>query len=392
MIYTANFNLLIIYMRTKDERTWAQQQRFEEIQKLREKTLRNFCASLRCARFQPLEGNRPNMPHGFTTQLILCSACVLLVIVFGMDGDAQASALSESTRALYKGEYQQAAQLAEKHLQKHPRNAPARVMLARAQLAQGKFQQAFQELRKALASDPRSIDAHYYLAIVAKALSQQEYRRLFALAPDSDRVHQLLAEAALARTDYAEAEAEFLAALKVKPRSVEVLTELGELNRLQSNFDEATAYYKQAEQIGPLDYDIAYGLGACYTYKQNYKQAIEYLRKAVEAAPDLAAGRFALGNALFQSGESEAAIPELKASPCLEPKLKQAYFLMGRAYQKLGQQSEAKAAFTKLEEINRSETPGQETDSSIERKQSEPPNGAAPAPRNACHNGSSGTR
>jgi len=266
--------------------------------------------------------------------------------------------MAEGVRAIYQGDHRRAAELAEKHLRKYPNDAPARVVLARAELAQGNFQRAYQELQKALAADPRNIDALYYLAIVAKALSQQEYQRLYALAPDSARVHLLLAEAALAEDNRTEAEAEFQAALKANPRSIEVLTALGELKRSQSMFDEAITYYEQAERIGPLNYTIAYGLGACYTYKQEHPRAVEYLRKATAFAPDSAAGRFALGNALFQDGQTEASIPELKAALELEPQLKQAYFLLGRAYQKLGQQAEAKIAFGKLDELSRNEAAG----------------------------------
>jgi len=105
---------------------------------------------------------------------------------------------------------------------------------------------------------------------------------------------------------------------------------------------------------------VAYGLGACYTYKQDYHRATEWLRKAVTLAPDSPAGRFALGNALFQSGQFEAAIPELRAALQFEPRMKQAYFLLGRAYTKLGHQDEANAAFKKLDELSRSEVPGQD--------------------------------
>ena len=299
------------------------------------------------------------MPHPFRSQFATRAACLLLLITSSMECFAQSSALVEVTRALFRGEPERAAELAEKHLRKYPKDAPVRVILARAELAQGKFQKAYQELEKALATDPRNIDALYYLAIVSRVLSHQEYQRLYAMAPDSTRVHLLMAEAALAEEKFTEAEAEYLAALKSNPGSVEVLTALGELKRSQSKFDEAIAYYTQAERVGPLNYDIAYGLGACYTYKQEHLRAIEYLRKAVALAPDSAAGRFALGNALFQGGQTEAAIPELKAAIKREPQLKQSYFLLGRAYQKLGRQAEAKAAFAKLDELNRNEAAGQ---------------------------------
>ena len=283
-----------------------------------------------------------------------------LAVMICSQAHGQSSGLAECTRAFYRGDYVQAAELAEKHLRQHPNDGPVRVMLARAELAQGQFQEAFDGLQKVLVSDPKNIDALYYLSIIARELSHREYERLFSFAPDSDRVHQLLAEAALAAENKSEAEEEFQKALKANPRSIEVSTELAELKRSQSKFDEAIVYYTQAERIGPLHYEIAYGLGACYTYKQEYPRAIEWLRKAVALAPDSAAGRFALGNALFQNGQSEAAIPELNVSLQLEPRMKQAYFLLGRAYSKVGRLDEAKAALKKLDELNRAEIPGQE--------------------------------
>jgi len=109
----------------------------------------------------------------------------------------QASALNQSTQALYRGDYAKASELAKDHLQRFPNDAPVRVILARAEFAQAEFPQAFQDLRKALASDPKNLDALYYLSLTARELSQRESQRLFSLAPDSDLVHQLLAEAEL---------------------------------------------------------------------------------------------------------------------------------------------------------------------------------------------------
>jgi protein O-GlcNAc transferase len=270
---------------------------------------------------------------------------------------AQATVLNECTRALYREDYLQVEHVAQKHLQKNPFDVSVRVILARAELAEGKLRPAFEDLRKAVAADPHNVDALYYLSFATRAMSQQEYQRLFAMAPDSSRVHQLLAESAFESQDPAQAEAEFRKALDANPRSAEVATELAELKRSQSKFDEAITYYSQALQTDATNYVAVYGLGACYTYKQEYKQAVEWLRKAVALAPDSAAGHFALGNALFQSGSLEPAIPELKTSLQLEPGIKQAYFLLGRAYTKLGRKEEAAAAFKKLDELSGS--PGQ---------------------------------
>jgi len=293
---------------------------------------------------------------------LLRNFCLLaLAAAVGAQTRGQSPALVESTKAFYRGDYLRAAELAEKHLRAYPKDVPVRLILARAELAQGRFQQAFEELQKVLVFDRKNIDALYYMSFIARELSHREYERLLSIAPDSDRVHQLLGESARAAENKTEAEEEFQKALKANPRSIDAATELAELKRSQSRFDEAIDYYRQAEKIGPLNYEIAYGLGACYTYKQEYSTAIEWLRKAVALAPDSAAGRFALGNALFQSGQFNAAIPELNASLQLEPRMKQAYFLLGRAYSKLGRQDEAKAALKKLDELNRAEIPGQDT-------------------------------
>lgn len=275
----------------------------------------------------------------------------------------QSTALSDCRRAFYRGDYALVVRLAENHLRKFPRDASVRLILARAELAQGKFQQTFEELERILASEPKNVDALYYLSVVSREMSEREYQRLFSLAPDSARVHQLLAEAALAAENSSEAEVEFHKALVAGSHSGEVATELAELKRSQSKFDEAIDYYQQAQKSTPLNYDIAYGLGACYTYKQEYATAIEWLEKAVALAPDSAAGRFALGNALFQNGQVEAAIPELTRAVQFEPRMKQAYFLLGRAYSRLGRQEQAQAAIRKLEELNRSEASSQSKDS-----------------------------
>lgn len=304
-------------------------------------------------RIYPISATKPR----FLSLWLLMS---LIMVPVRSQGQGQSPALAETTRALYGGDYGLAVQLAEKHLRKYPRDVHVRVVLARAELAQGKLEEAFDELQKALAVEPKNIDALYYLSLVSGEFSQREYQRLFSTAPDSARVHQLLAESAKAAENTSKAEQEFQKALEANPRSVEIATELAELKRSQSKFDEAIAFYLRAQKSGPLTYDVAYGLGACYTYQQDYPQAIEWLRKAVALAPESTAGWFALGNALFQNGQIEAAVPDLKEALRREPRMKQAYFLLGRAYSKLGRQEEARAAIKRLDELNRSEVPEQE--------------------------------
>jgi tetratricopeptide (TPR) repeat protein len=281
---------------------------------------------------------------------------LLLLLATGcLSALGQGSAVNESTRAFYRGDYEKASELAMAHLRRLPNDVSVLVILARAEFAQNKFDQALADLQKALTADPANIDALFYLSLLAKERSERENERLYSLAPNSDRVYQLLGETALAAENQIAAEEEFQKALKGNPRSLEVLTELGDLKRSQSKFDEAINYYTQAQQFGPLKFETAYGLAACYISKQEYPPAVEWSQKAVALAPDSAAGRFVLGNALFQNGQFEKAIPELKASLQMDPGMTRAYFFLGLAYSKLDRPEESKAAFEKLDEFNRPE-------------------------------------
>src|SRR2546423_1420455 len=115
-----------------------------------------------------------------------------LAVMICSQAHGQSSGLAECRRAFYRGDYVQAAELAEKHLRQHPNDGPVRVILARAELAQGQFQEAFDGLQKVLASDPKNIDALYYLSIIAGQLSLREIERLSSLALASNRAHQPL--------------------------------------------------------------------------------------------------------------------------------------------------------------------------------------------------------
>ena len=105
---------------------------------------------------------RPDMPRSPGFLSMLRSSCLfVLVAAVGAQSYGQSVALTESTKALYRGDYVQAAALAEKHLRLYPKDVSVRLILARAELAQGKFQEAFEGLQKALASDPKNVDALY---------------------------------------------------------------------------------------------------------------------------------------------------------------------------------------------------------------------------------------
>lgn len=281
-------------------------------------------------------------------------ALAVLTVAYPLRAESP-PALAESARALHRAEFDRAAALARGYLKAHPQSSPARVLLARAEMARGQYASAYRELQTALRGDPRNVDALYYLSRLCYALSQMEHQKLYAMAPNSARVHQLMAESYRAQQNLAKAEEEYRAALDADPRSVEVLIALGDLLRSQFRFDDAVVYYSRAAETSPRNYDSAYGLGACYLFKEQPGRAVEYLRRALEIDPGSPAARLALGDALLRAGRPAEAVNELKAAAALEPTMRQAFTLLARAYNRLGQPAEAKAALARAQELTQKE-------------------------------------
>src|SRR5882762_7187619 len=151
------------------------------------------------------------------------------VLVIGLLLAEEVPQLTEATHALYRGDVQHAQDLAHQFLHDHPSSTPGRILLARAEMARGDFLAAYRDFELVVRRDPKNTDALYYFGKLCGMLSQVEYQRLYTMAPESPRVHQLLGESYQAREDWPKSEEEFGKALHANPRSVRVLVALGDV-------------------------------------------------------------------------------------------------------------------------------------------------------------------
>lgn len=262
-----------------------------------------------------------------------------------------APAAVECARAFDRGDYAEAIALCSRRLAGAPRDAGARILLARAEAALGRFDAAYDGFREALRVEPRNADALYYFGLTAGVLAQQEHERLLALAPGSARAHQLRGQSYEAQGRPHEAMAAYKAALEAHPRSVELLVALGDLARSQLQLEEAVGYYTRALALAPRRYDVLYGLGVAHAYRREYAPAIERLRAALTLEPGSATARFNLARALLMSGQAPAAAAELEAVTAREPRMREAFYMLGRAYHALGRAAEAAQAFARAKEL-----------------------------------------
>ena len=274
----------------------------------------------------------------------------------------QPDALAEITRALVSGNPDHALELGTAYLKRHPRSPRARVLMARARLTRGDLGDAYDELRRALEADPRNEDALYYLGLVSARLSEAEFKRLAGMAPNSPRLHQLMAESLEARGERPAAAREFQAALDGDPKLVPALLGLAKLKRIALECEDAIALYQRAEALQPT-FDGAYGLGVCLSVQQDDDIAVKRFEEAITRDPTAAVAWVGLGTSLNKLHRPADAIQKLRYAIQLEPRMGEAYYALGMAYRADKQPGRAAEAFRKAEELGGAVGGGAQTES-----------------------------
>jgi tetratricopeptide (TPR) repeat protein len=260
------------------------------------------------------------------------------------------TALADATTALQAGAFDRAVALVTAYLKQHPADAAAQVLLARVGIARGDLDTAYVALQRALEIDPRSVDALYYLGMVSGRLAQTSFEELQRTAPDSARVHQLIAEGLEAQDRRDAAAAEYEAALARQPDLLDALLALARLRRIRLACDAAVALYQKAEAIHPT-FDGAYGLGVCQSLLQDDESAKASFERAIARDPGSAIAWMSLGESLSKLGRPVEAIVKLQHALALEPRLGEAYYALGSAYRATGQPALSHQAFKKAEAL-----------------------------------------
>jgi tetratricopeptide (TPR) repeat protein len=198
------------------------------------------------------------------------------------------------------------------------------------------------------------VDVLYFLGVVSSELATREFDRLYKLAPEGARVHQLMAQAFKLQNKLGEAAAEYELALGADPNLLEALLELAAIRREESNCERAAALYRRAQAVRTT-YEARYGLGVCLAVQNDHKAAIEELREALKHDPNSASAHFALGNSLLQLGDASSAAVAIERAVALEPGKPQGYYVLGRVYRAMGLEERSRQAFARAQELAQAE-------------------------------------
>ena len=221
----------------------------------------------------------------------------------------------------------------------------------------GDYRLTLETSRRAVQSNSHSLDAWFWEAKSAQQLSASSFSQMNAVAPDSPKMHLLMAELHRAREEYAAAEDEYNEALK-SPDSGEDKTSarLGlAFVYLHSSQDE-----KALEQLQSVlntdsgNSDANFMMGQVLVRRHQYDEAAPHLKQAITklSSASLPEAHSLLAKCYSAQGDYARALEELK--PALPADTMGAFhYQLYQLYQNLGDSKSADRALQQSEELRK---------------------------------------
>lgn len=202
---------------------------------------------------------------------------------------------------------------------------------------------------------PDNPDVLYSATRIYTDLANQARDTLASVAPQSGRMHEVLAQHLINLGKIDDAILQYQKALERDPKLPGLHYELGEafLTRSHQAADVSLAEkeFRQALEQNPSDAKSEYQLGIIYQLRGDFTSAKQSYSHAVQLRPNYATAQFALGSVLFSMGDEGAALPHLLSAERLDPSNPAVHYRLLTAYRKLGRSEDAareSTAFQKL--------------------------------------------
>ena len=156
----------------------------------------------------------------------------------------------------------------------------------------------------------------------------------------------------------AEAEVDYLAAIKAAPDNANAHLALGNLYAFEKKPDAARVEFVKALEITPKDPNAHAAIGSAFADQGQMSQAENQYRAAVALDPANPAYRLALGGELAKAQKPGAAESELRTAIGLDPKNAHAHLALANLLStEVNRQDEAQAEFAEVKAIDSSMLP-----------------------------------
>lgn len=202
---------------------------------------------------------------------------------------------------------------------------------------------------------PGNIDVLYAAYRIHADLANRARDALALLAPDSSRMHEVMAQHLVNEGDLSGAITQYRKALSIDPKLRGIHYELGEAILTDSTSDtalqQAEKEFRTALAENPSDAGAEYWLGRVFARRLDFKSAMEHYSRALALRPDYVYAQIAMGEALMQMNQVQSALEHLLAASRLDPLNPTVHYRLASIYRDLGREADARgeiAAFNKL--------------------------------------------
>lgn len=279
--------------------------------------------------------------------------------------DDAAAHYQRGKEALQKQQWQQAADEFVAALKVQPNYLPARLELARLQVAARQFEPAVAALNALLQADPNNVDAEVVRAAALIGMNKPGVARLFLQdavkkQPGAADLWFEMGIVCIADRRYDEADQAFEVLKRLEPTTTRGLNGLIESRFKQGEPAKGVEVARSEAAKVPDRRDYQLVLAATCARAERYAEAVEVLKKLLATPGEVPAReqvevRVRLGEVLVRTGDAAGAIPVLEQARELAPQDARILITLGLALDAAGRKQDAGAAYAavlKLEPRN----------------------------------------
>jgi tetratricopeptide (TPR) repeat protein len=253
------------------------------------------------------------------------------------------------------GHYAPAAAHLKKTVAAYPKDAQGWMWLGIVELAQGQARDAAAALDKAADLDAKNVDIMYHRGRAHMELSKDIYNGMMKAAPDSWRVHEVLARSYDEQGNSTQAVLEYKHAIANAPGEVGLNESLGDDEWQLNDLDAARSAYEQETVIDPNNTNAIYKLGAVLVEQSLPEQAIPLFKKALAMNSGMYQANFWLGRAEQAMNLDEDAVNDFARAvsfPGVDSSTAEtAWYHLAQLYRKLKEKDKEEAAMERFRDL-----------------------------------------
>ena len=252
------------------------------------------------------------------------------------------------------GRFDDARTALQQEIELNPGNAEALLWLGITELAAGHPEKAVAPLDRAAELAPKDINILDYRGRAHLLVSKNSYAQMYALDPNSWRMHRLSAQIYSEANQHKEAIREFEAAVKLSPTQPDLYEELGDEYRKDNNLEMAAASYRKELELTPRNPVAFYDLGSTLVEQGKSQTGVPLLKEAVKILGGPTVADYYLGRGLADLGMYQEAADHLEKATKVVPQdevARRAFYKLAQVYRKIQRPADAQNAIVQFQKL-----------------------------------------